>query len=85
MNQTVSLEDGSLIGYEQLVIASGIELDHTGIPGLKEAIEDPDCPVASIYVKSSLEKLIKLRENLKPGSKAIFTEPPLPINCPGAP
>jgi len=39
---------------------------------LKEAIEDPECPVSSIYTLNGAYKTSILRENFR-GGKAIFT------------
>jgi len=42
--------------------------------GLQEALDDPDCPVGSIYWKDYADKFNRLAANIKSG-KVIFTEP----------
>lgn len=56
------------------MVTSGIRCDFDGIKGLKEALDDPDCPVGSIYWKDYADKFDKLAANTKSG-KVIFTEP----------
>ena len=54
------------------------------IKGLPEALKDPDSLVASNYSPDTVQKTF---ENIKRfhGGNAIFTFPPMPIKCPGAP
>ena len=47
-------------------------------------LDDPKSNVCSIYDYNYAQKTGKLAKNFK-GGKAIFTEPALPIKCPGAP
>ena len=47
-------------------------------------MDDPNSNVGSIYELKYAQKTAKLADNLKSG-KAIFTEPSMPIKCPGAP
>ncbi len=47
-------------------------------------MDDPDSKVGSIYRLPYAEKINKLVTNFK-GGNAIFTEPPMPIKCAGAP
>lgn len=70
--------------YDHLVIASGNRVDFGGIKGLQEALDDPTCPVGSIYWKDYATKFNKFASEFK-GGKAVFTEPPMPIKCGGAP
>lgn len=67
-----------------MVLVPGIELDFNSIKGVKEALDDPNCPVGSIYAKEYVEKIPKMTKELK-GGMAIFTEPVMPIKCAGAP
>ena len=57
---------------------------YTQIKGLPEALERPDSCVVSNY---SPKTVTKTWDNLKSfkGGNAIFTFPPMPIKCPGAP
>lgn len=67
-------DDGREWSYDHLIIASGINCNFDGIKGLREALNDPTCPVGSIYWKDYATKFNKLAEEFK-GGKAIFTEP----------
>lgn len=83
-NNRMTTEDGNIISYDYLVMASGVELRYDLIPGSVEAIEDEDCPVGSIYKLPWAEKMSKLRSEFK-GGNAIFTLPTMPVKCGGAP
>ena len=45
----VTLASGKTVGYNVLVMAAGLQVNFDQIPGLVEAIEDPDSPVCSNY------------------------------------
>lgn len=79
----VELKDGKKVGYSHLIIASGIQVNLDSVKGLKEALEDPEVPVGSIYVPKYAAKFSYLRENFK-GGNAIFTQPGTAIKCQGA-
>lgn len=64
-------------------MATGIKFDWQKIKGLREALEDDNRPVCSIYYYPKLEKILKLRD--RPIKNAIFTQAPDPITCGGAP
>lgn len=66
------------------MFASGIKLDWDKIKGAKEALENPNSNVGSIYDLKYAQKMRKVGKEFK-GGKAIFTEPPPPIKCAGAP
>lgn len=70
--------------YDYLVVAPGCALRFDKIEGAKEALDDPDHPVVSIYTEEYAYKTLKHRELLKEGT-AIFYQPPNPIKCGGAP
>jgi sulfide:quinone oxidoreductase len=67
-----------------LIVGTGLRLQYEKVEGLKEALDDPNSKVASIYQLNFAEKTAALGAALKSG-KAIFTEPALPIKCAGAP
>lgn len=71
---TILTDDGKEYTYDQLVVATGINPDFSAIKGLKEALDDPSCPVGSIYWKDYATKFNDLAEKFK-GGKAVFTEP----------
>ena len=49
-----------------------------------EAIQEPTYPVGSIYDYNFAQKVQNLRAGF-PGGRAVFTQPPQPIKCAGAP
>ena len=78
----VVLEDGSRICYRQLVVAPGIKLDWDAIPGLRESLGTNG--VTSNYRLELTSYTWELVRNLRAG-RAVFTQPPMPIKCAGAP
>ena len=83
-NNSISTKEGGTITYDYLVMASGVELRYDLIPGSTEALDDPTCPVGSMYRLDYANKMSKLREHFKSG-KAVFTLPVMPVKCGGAP
>jgi sulfide:quinone oxidoreductase len=81
-NNQVVLAGGEKIGYEFLVVAAGIEIDWDGIKGLKDAVGHDG--VASNYSYDTVDYTWQAIERFK-GGTAIFTMPPPPIKCAGAP
>jgi sulfide:quinone oxidoreductase len=78
----VVTRDGKQIGYDYLIVAPGIQLDWDKIKGLKEAIgKDGVCSNYSYETVNSTWENIR---NFK-GGVAIFTQPPPPFKCGGAP
>jgi len=78
----VILEDGSRISYRQLVVAPGIKLDWDAIPGLRDTLGKNG--VTSNYRFDLTSYTWDLVKNLR-GGRAVFTQPPMPIKCAGAP
>jgi len=81
-NNEVTLENGQSIGYEMLVTAPGLQLDFDKIEGLTETLGQNG--VTSNYRYELAPYTWKLVQGLKSGT-AIFTQPPMPIKCAGAP
>lgn len=79
---TVELENGKTIGYQQLIVAPGLKLDWSAIEGLEESLGKNG--VTSNYRYDLAPYTWELVKNLKQG-KALFTQPPMPIKCAGAP
>lgn len=78
----VVLADGAVVHYDYLVAAPGLELDWTQVPGLAEALGDGR--VCSIYSpETAADAWARIRAF--DGGRALFTQPPMPIKCPGAP
>ncbi|HEX6142281.1 MAG TPA: TIGR01244 family sulfur transferase [Geminicoccaceae bacterium] len=78
----VVLEDGTRVGYRALVAAPGIELDWDGVEGLKDTLGRNG--VTSNYLFEMAPYTFELVRTLKSG-RALFTQPPMPIKCAGAP
>ncbi|MBM3097937.1 TIGR01244 family phosphatase [Gluconobacter cerinus] len=78
----VVLEDGTVLSYDALIVATGISLSWDAIPGLSETLGKNG--VTSNYRFDLAPYTWQLVEKLK-GGKAIFTQPPMPIKCAGAP
>lgn len=80
-NQVV-LEDGERVAYRVLVAAPGIELNWDGIEGLRETLGRNG--VTSNYMFEMAPYTYELVRSLR-GGRALFTQPPMPIKCAGAP
>ena len=78
----VTLEDGGVVGYRALVVAPGNTLDWAAIDGLPETLGKNG--VTSNYSYATAPYTWELVQNLK-GGVALFTQPPMPIKCAGAP
>ena len=73
---------GEPIKYKYLAVATGLKLNWEAIPGLIDTIGKNG--VTSNYSYACSPYTWELVKKMKSG-KAIFTQPPLPIKCPGAP
>lgn len=78
----VILRDGSDVHYRVLVACPGIKLDWDAIPGLRDALGHYG--VTSNYGYDLAPYTRKLVDALR-GGRALFTQPPMPIKCAGAP
>ena len=78
----VVLTDGTVVSYDALVVATGITLNWDAIPGLAETLGKNG--VTSNYRFDLAPYTWQLVQQLK-GGTAIFTQPPMPIKCAGAP
>ena len=79
---SVRLEDGKVLTYGSLVVAAGLKLDWAAIEGLEEALGRNG--VTSNYRYDLAPYTWELVQKMR-GEKAIFTQPPMPIKCAGAP
>lgn len=77
-----TLEDGSILRYEILIVAPGIRLAWEKIAGLEDTLGRNG--VTSNYRYDLAPYTWELVRSLKSG-RAIFTQPPMPIKCAGAP
>lgn len=78
----VTLEDGSTVTYHALVVAPGIRLAWEQIDGLESALGKNG--VTSNYRYDLAPYTWELVQGLNRG-RAIFSQPPMPIKCAGAP
>lgn len=78
----VILDGCRVVSYQQLVVCPGLKLDWQGIEGLADALGRNG--VTSNYRYDLAPYTWKLVQGLR-GGKAIFTQPPMPIKCAGAP
>ncbi|MGQ9424433.1 beta-lactamase hydrolase domain-containing protein [Gilvimarinus sp. F26214L] len=78
----VQLGDGRLIYYNHLVVAAGIKLNWEAVEGLTETLGKNG--VTSNYSYDLAPYTWELVTNFK-GGRALFTQPPMPIKCAGAP
>lgn len=78
----VTMEDGSAVGYRALVVAPGNTLDWAAIDGLLGTLGKNG--VTSNYSYETAPYTWDVVQNLK-GGTALFTQPPMPIKCAGAP
>ncbi|MFT5137548.1 MAG: sulfide:quinone oxidoreductase [Arenicella sp.] len=79
---SVSLDNDSTISYDHLVVAPGLKLDWAAVEGLEQALGKHG--VTSNYRYDLAPYTWQLVQGLDKG-KAIFTQPPMPIKCAGAP
>ncbi len=78
----VVVESGEAVEYDYLVAAPGIKLNFAAVKGLEETLGENG--VTSNYQPGMAAYTWKLVQELK-GGKAIFTQPPPPFKCAGAP
>lgn len=78
----VDLADGQAIRYRLLIVATGNRLDFKAIDGLVETLGRNG--VTSNYRADLAPYTWELVRSLRQG-RALFTQPPMPIKCAGAP
>ncbi|WP_254902970.1 NAD(P)/FAD-dependent oxidoreductase [Halomonas sp. CSM-2] len=79
---SVVLTSGHTLGYRRLIVAPGLVVDWSAISGLEETLGHNG--VTSNYRYDLAPYTWSLVKSLKQG-KALFTQPPMPIKCAGAP
>ena len=82
LNNALALNNDDSVQYEQLVVAAGLSLNWDGVEGLAENLGKNG--VTSNYRYDTAPYTWELVKNLK-GGRAVFTQPPMPIKCAGAP
>ena len=81
-NATVNLADGSSLRYRLLIVATGNRLAWELVDGLTETLGKNG--VTSNYSYETAPYTWELVQQLNEG-RALFTQPPMPIKCAGAP
>lgn len=83
LNKVIT-KNGDTIEYEIMLVAMGLQLNWNNIPGLVDALKDPESQVCSIYSSETVKKVFNKIKKTKKGP-GIFTFPNSPVKCPGAP
>ena len=78
----VILDGCRVVKYNRLIVTPGLKLNWNGIPGLVDTLGKNG--VTSNYRYDLAPYTWKLVQELKSG-RALFTQPPMPIKCAGAP
>ena len=81
-DNSVTTAKGTVLRYRALIVAPGIKLDWDGIEGLSETLGRNG--VTSNYGYDTATYTWELVQQLNDGV-ALFTQPPMPIKCAGAP
>ncbi|MGI1661632.1 TIGR01244 family sulfur transferase [Palleronia sp. KMU-117] len=81
-DNAVVLDGCRVVKYDRLVVCPGLKLNWAGVEGLVETLGKNG--VTSNYRYDLAPYTWELVQNLKSG-RAVFTQPPMPIKCAGAP
>ncbi|WP_439104584.1 TIGR01244 family sulfur transferase [Celeribacter marinus] len=81
-NNAVILDGCRVVKYKRLIVCPGLKLDWAAVDGLEETLGKNG--VTSNYRYDLAPYTWKLVQEQK-GGRAIFTQPPMPIKCAGAP
>lgn len=83
---SLSKAENSDVEYDYLIVAAGLNINWSKIPGLEEGLAKPDSGVVSIYDYHHSQKTFKTFEKLQTSAeRMIFTVPAGLIKCAGAP
>jgi sulfide:quinone oxidoreductase len=78
----IVLDGCRVVSYKQLIVCPGLKLDWNGVEGLSDTLGRNG--VTSNYRYDLAPYTWKLVQQMR-GGKAVFTQPPMPIKCAGAP
>ncbi|MDF0602621.1 TIGR01244 family sulfur transferase [Psychromarinibacter sp. C21-152] len=81
-NNAVILDGCRVVKYDRLIVCPGLKLNWDGVAGLEETLGRNG--VTSNYRYDLAPYTWQLVQDMKAG-RAIFTQPPMPIKCAGAP
>mmetsp|Transcript_64411 Transcript_64411/g.126723 ORF Transcript_64411/g.126723 Transcript_64411/m.126723 type:complete len:465 (+) Transcript_64411:10-1404(+) len=84
VNNTLFLSDKSVVSYDYLVVAAGIQMNWDKVSGLTDALKDKSSGVVSIYGYDLSAAAWEAFDAFKKG-RLIFNMPSTPIKCAGAP
>jgi len=79
----ITLDSGEQLSYDVLVMATGLELAYDAVDGLEVALSE-DARVCSNYSPVYVKKTYPAIDAFT-GGQALFTQPPMPFKCAGAP
>ena len=79
---SITLKNGDVVEYDYMVVCPGLQLDWGKVKGLEQTIGKNG--VCSNYLPQYAAYTWECVQNFK-GGKALFTQPPMPIKCAGAP
>lgn len=82
VSQKVSLSHDMTLGYDFLVVATGLKLNWDKIEGLDDNLGKNG--ICSIYQFDQVDNAARMIQGFQ-GGTAIFVMPPTPIKCAGAP
>lgn len=80
---TVRLKSGRRVSYGFLVVCPGLRIDLGKVEGLPEALGKAN--VTTNYLADYAPYTWQCLRQVKSGDRLLFTMPPMPIKCPGAP
>ncbi len=81
-SNSLKVSDSKTFTYDYLILSPGLKVDFEKIKGLSETLGKNG--VCSIYDYHQCEKTFEILNSVKSG-KALFTVPPMPVKCAGAP
>ncbi len=81
-NNCLKLSGGDSVEYDYLIVCPGIQLDWSKIDGLEDTLGKNG--VCSNYLLEYANYTWECIQNFQ-GGNALFTQPPMPIKCAGAP
>lgn len=81
-NNRITLQSGQTLSYDYLVVCPGLQIDYDKIEGLTDTLGKNG--VCCNYSVDHVEYTWKMLQTITSG-RALFTQPPMPIKCAGAP
>lgn len=82
--RSVKLAGGRAIGYDRVIVAPGVDMDYSGIPGLSEESARAAVPHAWKAGPQTVE-LRRQLEAMRDGGVFVLTVPKAPYRCPPGP